>query len=107
MGVPPIGLLGSQSKILVDDRGDRRDRGGLVVDGAELGSKSSVEFGVGGNAVGVTLDIGNVEGKSKTGLADSIEFIETKATWEVRTNYFQNVMEKCVEKNKNLERQFF
>jgi hypothetical protein len=100
--------MGSQSKILLGDGGV--GGGGLGVDGGyrgDLWSKSSVEFGVGVGNVGMTLDIGNVEGKSKTGLGGSIEFIETKATWEVRTGYFQNVMEKCVEKNKNLERQFF
>lgn len=60
-----------------------------------------------GDAVAMSLNIGNVEGKSKTGLAENIEFIETKATWEVRTNYFQNIMEGRGEKNRKLERQFF
>lgn len=45
--------------------------------------------------------------KSKTGLGDFVEDFETKATWTIRTNYFQNILNGQAEKNTELERQFF
>lgn len=59
------------------------------------------------NAMLVTFDLGNLHGKSKTGLGEYIEGIETKVTWQLRTNYFQNAVNYNSKKNKDLEREFF